>query len=522
MEMTSEILREDPVPPKILAVIDIGTNSIRCLIGESFEDGRIEILEQLERALRLGRETFQRGGLSAQSMKAGIDILRRFQKVFIQYDVQFIRIVATASIREAANADIFIDRIKIATGLDVEIIDPSEEIHFAVTAVQDELGDELSMDGKNILLINVGGGSTLLAVLRNGAVVNSQSLNLGGVRMREVLANPDDLLENNVSILRHAIRETLTSAEAYFPFHETDYILAMGGEIGVAARQIGRKHAVGDLKDISTDEMNGFVDRCIQMDIPMLCRKFGIKFQTAEMAVPAFLTYQEIFKRTPSIHSFQVSSTSMRHGVMRVMAREVWGLENSNYQEEVLDSARSLSEKYHVDTVSASRTERLAVRIFNEMQAEHGLSVRYRLLLRVAAILQNAGRYVNNRSFHKHSFYLINNSEIFGLRHSETEMTAYVARYSYRSGPKVSHSNFMSLPRETRVAVSKLAAMLRIADALNHGTFPDPDTLRFERLGDELIIFLPPDDTFLLKTRSLQTQGRLFEDIFGIKVLFRT
>ncbi len=157
-----------------------------------------------------------------------------------------------------------------------------------------------------------------------------------------------------------------------------------------------------------------------------------------------------------------------------------------------------------------------------EMKAEHGLSPRYRLLLQVSAILQNCGRFVNNRSFHKHSFYLIGNSEIFGLRRAETEMTAFIARYSYRSAPKYSHTSFMSLSRETRVAISKLAAILRIADALNHGNFHDPNALEFERSGDELTVILPPDDTILLKARSLETQGKMFEDIFGIRILFRT
>ncbi len=509
------------LPPKILAAIDIGTNSIRCTIAESYSDGRMEILEQLARGVWFGKETFQRRGLSAQSMRAGIEILKRFQKIFNQYDVQHIRVVATASIREAANADIFIDRIKIATGLDVEIIDPSEEIQFSVMAIQEELGDAFPRDDKNVLIVNVGGGSTLLAVLRGGTVVNSQSLNIGAIRMREALANANDSVENNAAVYRHAIHETLTSAEAYFPFHEIDFALTMGSEPRFVAKNIGRPSPRGDLFNVRMSRFVTLVERCLKMETPRLCRTFGINFQTAEMTVPSLLTYQEIFQRT-QISSFYVASSSMRHGVLRALAREVWGLADVDYQHDVLDAARSLAEKYLVDLEHSQQTERLAIRIFNEMQQEHGLTANYLLLLRVAAILQNCGRFVNNRSFHKHSFYLISNSEIFGLRHSETEMTAYIARYSYRTGPKFSHSNFMSLPRDSRVIVSKLAAILRIADALNHGKTVDPDTLRFERDGDELTILLPPDDTILLKTRSLEIQGKMFEDIFGIRVHFRT
>jgi len=512
----------ESLPPKILAAVDIGTNSIRAVIAESFSDGRLEILEQLNRGVWFGKETFQRGGLSAQSMRAGIEILKKFQRIFAQYCVEYTRVVATASIREASNADIFIDRIKITTGLDVEIIDSSEEIQFSVTAIQEELGESFPQDEtKNVLVVNVGGGSTLLAILRGGTVINSQSLNLGTIRMREFLTDPNDSLENNAAIFRHAIHETLTSAEAYFPFHGIDLALAMGSEPRFVAKQIGRPSKIGDLEAVRMSRFDGLVERCLKMGTPQLCQTFGVNFQTAEMTVPALLTYQEIFQRT-NVPSFLVGSTSMRHGVLRVLASEVWGLENLDYQHDVLDAARSLAEKYRVDLDSAAQTERLAIRIFNEMKMEHALPQRFCLLLRVAAILQYCGRFVNNRSFHKHSFYLINNSEIFGLRDSETEMTAYIARYSFRSGPKPSHQSFASLSRETRVAIVKLAAILRVADALNHGNQIDPDTLQFTREGNDLYIILPPDDTILLKIRSLGSQGKMFEEVFGMKVFFRS
>ncbi len=509
------------VPPKTVAVIDIGTNSVRCVIAESYATGKMEVLEQLTRGVWFGKDTFQRGGLSAQSMRAGIEILNTFQKLFIQYDVKYIRVVATASIREAANADIFIDRIKIATGLDVEIIDPSEEIRYSVSAVHEELGDDFSRVGKNIMIMNVGGGSTLLALLRSGTVINSQSLNLGAIRMREFLASSNDTPQNMAAIYRHNIQEVLNSAESYFPFHLIDCALAMGSEPRFVAKQLGKSAGFGDLQKVNMQQFDHLVDLCLEMETPRLCHEFGINFQTAETTVPALLTYQELLRRT-QLSSFHVTSTSMRHGVLRDQIQEIWGIGDSDYQKDVLDAAVSLAEKYHIDTELANQTERLAVRLFEELHLEHGLTPHHRLLLQVAAILQNCGRFVNNRSFHKHSFYLISNSDIFGLSHSDTDITAYVARYSYRNGPKASHLTFMSLPREIRVVICKLAAILRIADALNHGLFPDPERIRCERDGDEFTILLPPDDTFLVKTRSLESQGRMFEDVFGMKVIFRT
>ncbi|MDO4570527.1 MAG: hypothetical protein Q4D38_09110 [Planctomycetia bacterium] len=509
----------EELPPKIIAVIDIGTNSIRSAIAQAYDDGRVEALEELALAVWFGRDTFQRGGLSSQSMRAGIDILRKFQRKFVQYRVEKIRAVATAGIREAGNADIFIDRVRIATGLEIEIIDPAEEIQYSVLAVLDTVDDAFAAQGKNILIVDVGGGNTLLSIVRDGAVVFSQSLNIGAIRMREFLADPNDTPQNNAAIYRHNILEILNSAEAYFPFSGIDYYVMMGGDARFAAKQVGESSVFESLMEISLPRFDTFVKRCLKKEPQRLCREYGITFKEAETTVPALLTYQEIARKT-GLQTILVSPATMRQGLLMDLTRSVWGLENGLLQRDVLDAAKSLAQKYHVDLELAECTSMLAARVFDEMKAEHGLGARYRLLLQVAALLQNAGRFVSNRSFHKHTLYLINNSEIFGLRRAETELVAYIARYSCQSAPKVSHAGFMSLSRESRVLISKLAAMLRIADALNHGKPPAAASIRFEREGDELSLYLPPDDTFLLKVRSLEKQGKMFEDVFGMKVSF--
>ena len=136
----------------------------------------------------------------------------------------------------------------------------------------------------------------------------------------------------------------------------------------------------------------------------------------------------------------------------------------------------------------------------------------------MAALLHEVGGYVSNRSHHKHSYYLIANSEIFGLNREETVLAAHVARYHRRSGPKPSHPEYMSLPRESRVTVSKLAAILRVADALSRGHVHSPCNLQFERQGDDLIICVPTRSDLLLEQRAIHAKADLFEEIYGMKV----
>ena len=508
---------DELIPPKTIAVIDIGTNAIRLVIAEAFQDGKIQIIERLTRGVWLGRDTFQRGVLGSETMRAAIEILSIFKKYLVQFSVTEVRVLATSAVREAANADFFVERVRLATKLEVEIIDPAEEVQLTVSAVHELVGDELKKTHKPVLLADVGGGSTLLTILQNGTVINSQSFNFGSVLLREMYTAEDKTSVQTKELMLHAIDENFSSAESYFPLHDNELFIATGGDARFAARQISTETVFGCLSVIRREDLKELVDQCAKYDPQRLCREFEIPFDEAETLVPALLTYQELLRRTKA-ETLLVSTVSMRDGVLQSMAREVWGREDTLYQADVLDAAKALALKYHLDVKHAERTAALAERIFDELQAEHGMEARCRLILSVAAILQHSGRFVNNRAFYKHSYYLIMNSEIFGLQRTDLQLVAYTARYSRRSGPKADHIQFMSLPRQSRLAVSKLTSLLRIADALNHGESPAPDRIRFERDGDELILHLPPLEGFLLKQRVLQSEGKMFEDVFGIRV----
>ena len=164
-----------------------------------------------------------------------------------------------------------------------------------------------------------------------------------------------------------------------------------------------------------------------------------------------------------------VSHVSMRDGLLLELARAVTGQEDRSLLEGVIHSAMAIAAEIPRRPGARPAGRRAGRALFDELAAEHGLGPRQRLVLQVAGLLHEIGGFVSNRSHHKHSYYLIANSEIFGLNREEILLAAHVARYHRRSGPKPSHQEYMSLPREARVTVNKLAALLRVADALARG-----------------------------------------------------
>jgi exopolyphosphatase/guanosine-5'-triphosphate,3'-diphosphate pyrophosphatase len=502
---------------KPVGAIDVGANALRMVIAEVFPDGRIEMLEQLHRAVRLGQDTFRRGRLGGQSMRAAVAVLRDYRQLLDLYKVQRVRAVATSAVREAANADMFLDRVFMATELNVDVIDTSEESRLTVSAVRQAVGNALGVNQGHTLVADVGGGSTLLAVLESGEIATSQSLRLGSIRLQEMFATSEQSPQRSADLLRQHISNTLSVLESIVPLGEIDSFVAVGGDARFAAREIGLATASAELTVVEAAAFDGLVERCESHTAEELSKRHGLPFADAETLNPALLVYQVLLRRTKAAEMI-VSEVSMRDGLLLELAREVTGKEDESLLAGVIHSATAVAEKYRVDLDHARGVAEIAVRLFDAFQPDHGLPPRQRLLLRVAGLLHEVGGFVSNRAHHKHSEYLIANAEIFGLSRSEIVLVSLVSRYHRRSVPRSSHPSYMALPRESRMVVNKLAALLRVADALIRGHRRRAADVRFQRRGDELIVSIPGGADLLLEQRAVAAKGDLLEDIYGVKI----
>ena len=201
----------DTVTSKIVAAIDVGANALRMVIAEVFSDDRIEELEKLHRAIRLGQDTFRRGRLGGESMRAAIDVLRDYRQLLDLYKVEKVRAVATTAIREAANGETFLDRVFMATQLNVEAIGASEESRLTVSAVRQTVGDSLGINQRQTLIVDVGGGSTLLTLLKDGEIAVSQSMRLGSIRLQEMFSTSEESPRRSADLLRHHISNAFST-----------------------------------------------------------------------------------------------------------------------------------------------------------------------------------------------------------------------------------------------------------------------------------------------------------------------
>ena len=508
----------DKSAPKAVAAIDIGSNSVRMLVAQVSPDGHIEVLERTQRPVRLGHDTFVAGRLMQRTMNAAITILRDYKKLITTYAVETVRAVATSAVREASNGDAFVDRVAMAVDIDVEVLDPAEESRLTVSAVREAGLGDLGVNSGKGLIVDVGGGSTLLTALQDGEIAASESCALGSIRLLEHLATANEPVERGVDILRRQIANVVDVLKRSMPLEQAQSFIAVGEDARFAAQRAGEPVPTNELAyTMSRKAFDRLVADCVRQTPEKLSRKYALPFANAERLTPALLICQA-FLRATSLDRLISCGVSMRDGLLLDLARRVTGDEDPELAESVVRSARSIGEKYRYDARHGEHVAALSLRLFDELQKEHGLTPRHRLLLHVAGILHEAGKFVSNRAHHKHSYYLIANSEVFGLRRDELQVVADVARYHRRAEPKATHFEYLTLPREDRVAVNKLAAILRVADALERGHAQQVRDFQVELRPGELILYVSGVTDLTLERQAIAEKGDMFEDTYGLTV----
>jgi exopolyphosphatase/guanosine-5'-triphosphate,3'-diphosphate pyrophosphatase len=503
--------------PTMVAAVDIGSNSVRMVVAQVRPDGSAEVIERARRPIRLGHDTFVTGKLSQESMRAAISILRDYRKILDTYQVEAVRAVATSAVREASNMDAFLDRVARTVGLDVEVIETTEQSRLVVAAVRDAVGDAVDLKKGNAAIVEVGGGSTLLTVLQKGEIGTSESFNLGAIRLQENLGTAQESPLRAAEMLHQHVSQRVSLMRKALGLKRVKTFVAIGGDARFAADQVGQPIADTGLFAVGSAALDEIVERCLPLSAERLVRRFRLPYEEAETLVPALLTYQALLGATGASRMV-VAQVSMREGLLLDMPRYVTGEQDPALTEGMILSARTLGAKYQYDEAHSEQVTRLAQQLFDELSDEHGLGPRHRLLLTLAAVLHDIGAYVSSRAHHKHTQYLVVNSEIFGLQRDDLNIVSQVARYHRRSEPKSSHPDYMALPRTQRMVVNKLAAILRVADALDRGHMQQVREFVTERQGGDLVIYVRGATDLTLERRSIADKCGMFEDIFGMRV----
>jgi exopolyphosphatase / guanosine-5'-triphosphate,3'-diphosphate pyrophosphatase len=499
----------------------MGASAIRLVVAEIAGDGSIRVIEEASRGVLLGRDTFSSGLIRSQTIDAALGALDGFRHIIAGYGVPELRAVATSAVREARNRDLFLDRIEGRTGISFEVINEAEESRLVFLALQQALAARVGFVATWTLLAEVGGGNTSLTLIQNGQPIRSGVYALGAVRLRQQLDLRRQRHDVQVALLKRSIANVVEEIRVDIPLERIASVVAIGGDVRFAAAQIAEGDFEDGVREMPRDAFLTFCDEIARLDQEQLVDRFRLPAVEAETLVPALLVYRTLLSETAAPRLL-VSDASLRAGVLLDLAVPEARETAEEFERHVLASAEALGEKYRFDGAHGRHVARLATRLFDQFRDEHGLSHRDRLLLQVAALLHDIGVYVSLRAHHKHSQYLVAASQIFGLSDEETMIVSNIARYHRRGTPQLSHPAYVALDRSDRLIVDKLAAFLRVANALDAEHLQKVQDVRVIRQETGWILELDGVGDLTMEQLAASARADMFVETFGRQLIIRS
>lgn len=506
-------------PPTLVAVVDMGASAIRLVVAEQRPGAPPRVLEEASRGILLGRDTFSLGVIGPETIESALRALDGFRAIMNGYGVRACRAVATSAVREARNADTFLDRVRIHTGFDFEVISESEETRLTWLAVQHELAGHAALRAGSALIAEVGGGGAGITLLARGEPRQSGVYALGAVRMRQGLGLWRHGPEQQMALLNRHIAHVVEEIRGEMPLHRARHFIAVGGDVRLAAGRILDADAQG-VREIPRDAFVAFCAEVERVGEDQLLERERLPAADVETLVPAMLVYRALLLETRAPRVI-VPDASLRMGLLLDLSGETNRPDAGTVARQVIASAEALGRRYRYDAAHGRAVMTLAARLFDELQEEHGLGPRERLLLEVAALLHDIGIYVSLRAHHKHAQYLLAASQIFGLSNDEMAVVSNVARYHRRALPQRSHLPYIALDRQDRMVVNKLAAILRVANALDAEHLQKVRDVRLERTAEAWVLEIEGTGDLTMERLAAEARADMFREVFGRPLLVR-
>jgi len=499
---------------RVIAAIDVGSNAIRLAIANVDAAGHYQIIHSAREPVRLGQDVFATGRISDVTRKAALEAFRRFRERLSQYSVTRFKAVATSALREAENGEAFVALVAKRYRIPISIIGPEEEARLVHLAVK----EAVQLNGKMAMLVDIGGGSVEISLGNKSGIISTQSYAMGSVRLLQILGQRrltgpqfNQLVNRYVDVTNKRLKKELGS-------QKIELCVGTGGSIesiGEVRRQFFNKR---NAAKISTGELATVAKKLQGLSVEERVRTFNLRPDRADVISPAAVVLQKILQQA-GVREILIPGVGVKDGLLLEILWELVYHGKHIDRDQVMSSALQFGRKYSFDEQHGVTVSRLATQIFDQSRPVHGLNGESRMLLEVASLLHDVGHYIGVSNHHKHTFYLLQAGPIIGLSSLQMNLICNVSRYHRKSFPRLDHEPFRLLSPKHRRVVSILAAILRVADAIDRQHADCVQTVNLTFKGQKVIFRLRGNGDLLLAKWALAKRSELFEKYFGKVVI---
>ena len=497
------------------AAIDIGSYEVSMKIFEMSRRIGFREINDVRYQLELGRGTYAAGRLEMETVDELCEILNDFKRMMADFGVESWR---ACSLRELKNPTIILEQIYQRTGIRVEILSNAEQ-HFlgykSIAAIESGFKKAIQ---KGTAILDIGGGNLQVSLFDKDALVLTQSIRMGSLRIRQRLKDLEKTTPHYDRLVEEFIRNDLMSFQRlYLKDKEISNLILMGDFLTDTIFQDKSGENI-----ITKTEFLKKYDSIVNMSDYDIAESMGLEPEYASLIIPNMVIIRNFIELFQA-EALWIPGVSLLDGIAYDYAEKNKYLKSAhNFENDILVASRNIARRYSSGKDHLTGTCDLALDIFDSTKKIHGMGKRERLLLQISVILHDCGKYISMTDVAEYSYQIIMATEIIGLSTEERQVIASVVRYNTKEfGCYEEINRETAMSREEYLLTAKLAAILRLANAMDRSHYQKVKALNVKLKDRTLYLIIDSVKDVSLELGLLKDKTEFFESVFGIRLVMK-
>lgn len=503
---------------RTFAAIDVGSYELGMKIFEFSGKGGMKEIDNIRHSIELGTDTYQDGIISMSHMDELCEVLSDFSSIMKSYKVDDYKAYGTSAIRETKNTAIVTEQIKLRTGIRLDVLSNSEQrfLHYKAAALKGSRFDEFIREG--CAIADIGGGSIQISLFDNDALVTTQNIRLGVLRAMDMLAALAPRTRDMEGILRELIDNQLqVFRKLYLKGRNIRNLILIDDYISVMLYHIGSRD-----RTFTAEDFRKLATRLKTMTKSEIASAYGLNEETVPLLLPAISIVSRVLKITKAENVWSPGVSLCDGMAYEYAEKEKLVNYRHDFENDIIACAKVMSKRYQGNEERNELIEKVAVDLFEATKKIHGMGKRDRLMLRIASLLNDCGRYISIEAGAECGYDIIMATEMIGLSHTEREIVANIVRFNKMQFMYYNELAVQSvLDKNSYTRIAKLSALFRLADGICRSYRTKVNDVRFSVKGNELVINVYTLDDINLEQGFFFRKASLFEEVFSIKPVMR-
>lgn len=507
---------------KTFAAIDVGSFELTMKIYEFSGKNTMREIDCITKRLDLGTDTYAHGKISNEKMDDLCRTLKEFSVIMKSYQVVGYKAYGTSAIRETENTLIILDRIEQHTGIRVDILSNSEQRFLDYKSIASKGESFRKIIEEKTAIVDIGGGSIQLSLFDNDALVSTQNMRLGVLRLQELINHlnaKSTQLENLIDEMASA--QLSNYKKLYLKDKEIKNIIIVDDYISPVAMKTIWKEKRRDM--LNVNQFEEFVKLLRSTGRTEIAKRLDISEEkVALVQISAVLTKK--IAEMMGAEKIWMPGVTLCDGIAYEYAEQIKMFQGEHdFEKDIVGCAMNISKRFMGSRKRAETLENITITIFNSMKKIHGLGNRERLYLRLASILHDCGKYISMVNIGENSYNIVMATEIIGLSHREREIVANIVRFNHSPFAYYEKMQYQGteLDKESYLIVAKLTAILRLANSMDRSQKQKLKGVKAALRENELFITVNTLEDITLEKGSFEACTEFFKEVYSITPILK-